>query len=165
LRTRSPEWKKLQRIAKLAKFQFGLETLLQYREDVEQKERDELFRRTYKLQVEIQKRNELTVKFQETRDELSQKQSENAQHGELDYFYRYLDRLTHEIKESEKRLSQLHGEVQSQKEVVIEATKKQKTLATMRAKKKREFIAAVDSQEQKSIDELVVNRYTNKEPN
>jgi flagellar protein FliJ len=165
LRTRSPELKRLQGIDKLAKFRFGLETLLQYREDVEQKERDELFRRTYQYQVEIQKRNELTVKFQETMNELSQKQSENAPHSELDFFYRYLNRLTQEIKESEKRLSQLHTEVQSQKEAVIEATKKKKTLATMRAKKKVEFMAAVDSQEQKEIDELVVNRYTSREPN
>jgi flagellar protein FliJ len=162
---RSPELKTLQRIAKLAKFQFGLQTLLQYREDVEQKERDELFRRTYQYQVEIQKRNELTVKFQETMVELSQKRSENASHREFDYFYRYLDRLSQEIKDSEKRLSQLHGDVQSQKEAVIEATKKQKTLATMRAKKKRDFMTAVDIREQKEVDELVVTRYTIKAPN
>jgi flagellar protein FliJ len=149
----------------LAIFRFGLETLLQYREDVEQKERDELFRRTYKYQVETQKRNELAVKLQETMVELSQKRSENAPHPEFDIFYKYLNRLAQEIKECDKCLLQLQAEVQSQKEVVIEATKKKKTLATMRAKKKRDFMAAVDSREQKEIDELVVTRYTSKEPN
>jgi flagellar protein FliJ len=149
----------------LAKFQFGLETLLQYREDVEQKERDELFRRDYKYQVEIQKRNELTVKFREIMAELSQKRSENASHMELDFFYRYLNRLTLEIEENGKRLSQLQSEVQLQKEAVIEATKKKKTLAVMREKKQREFLAAADSREQNDVDELVVTRYASKESN
>jgi flagellar protein FliJ len=140
-----------------------LETLLRHREDIEQKERDELFRRTYKYQIEVQKRNELTVKFQETMKELSLKRSENTPHNELDFFHLYLNRLTHEIRESEKRLSQLQAEVQSQKEAVIEATKKKKTLSTMREKKEREFIAEADKQEQKEVDELVVTRYANKE--
>jgi flagellar protein FliJ len=147
----------------LAKFRFGLETLLQYREDVEQKEREELLRRTYKHQLEAQKRIELAAKFQETMKELSRKQAENAPHKELDLFYIYLNRLTHEIKESEKRLVQLQAEVQSQKAVVIEASKKKKTLATMRTKKEREFIIAVDKKEQSEVDELVVLRYANKE--
>jgi flagellar export protein FliJ len=150
-------------MVRLAKFRFGLESVLRYREDVEQKEKDEFFRRTYQYQLEINKRNELAAKLQETMKELSQKRSENASHGELDFFYSYLNRLTHEIKESEKRLAQLHADVQLQKEVVIDATKKRKTLATMRTKKKREFIAAAESQEQKEVDELVVNRYTSKE--
>jgi flagellar FliJ protein len=149
----------------LAKFRFGLQTLLQHREDVEEKERDELFRRTYHYQVEFQRRNELAMKFQETMRELSQKRSENIPHRELDFFYKYLDRLTREIRESEKRLLKLHTEVQSQKEVAIEASKNKKTLATMRAKKKQEFIAALDSQEQKDVDELIITRYTSKDPN
>jgi flagellar export protein FliJ len=148
----------------LAKFRFALETLLRHREDLEQKERDELLRRTYKYQLETQKRNDLTAKFQETMKELSFKRSENTPQNELDFFYLYLNRLTHEIRESEKRLSQLQAEVQSQKEVVIEASKKKKTLATMRGKKEREFMAAADKQEQKEVDELVVTRYGNKEP-
>jgi flagellar protein FliJ len=162
LRTRSPELKTLQGTANLAKFRFGLETLLQYREDLEQKERDELLRRTYQYQVEIQKHNDLTAKFQEMMKELSQKRSENAPHNELDLFYKYLNRLSLEIRDSDKRLVQLQEEVQSQKEAVIEASKKKKTLATMRTKKQREFIAAVDREEQKEVDELVVTRYANK---
>jgi len=132
---------------------------------MEEKERDELFRRTYRYQVETQKRNALTVKFQETMKELSQKRSENSPHKELDYFYKYLDRLLLEIKESDKRLAQLQTEVQSQKEIVIEAIKKKKTLSMMQERKRREYIAAMDNLEQKDIDELVVSRYASKEPN
>jgi flagellar export protein FliJ len=147
----------------LAKFQFNLETLLRHREDIEQKERDELFRLTYKYQLELSNRDHLTGKFQETMNELSLKQAENSVHRELTYFYLYLKRLNYEIGECEKRLCQLQSEVQAQKEVVIEASKKRKTLATMKGKKEKEHILASEKQEQKEIDELVVTRYTTRE--
>jgi flagellar export protein FliJ len=147
----------------VATFRFGLETLLRHREEIEQKELDELFRRTYKYQIEVNKYNDLSSQLQQTMKELSQRQSENAPHRELDYYHLYLRRLTQEIKESEKRLTLLQSEVQSQKEAVVEAAKKRKTLATMRAKKEKEFLTAVEKQEQKEIDELVVTRYAGKE--
>jgi flagellar protein FliJ len=147
----------------VAKFRFSLETLLRHREEIEQQERDELFRRNYKYQVELNNLNALTAQLQQTMKELSLRQSENAPCQELDFYYRYIARLNHEIKESEKRLTQLQSEAQSQKEAVIEATKKRKILATIRAKKEKEFLAAVEKQEQKDIDELVVTRYAGKE--
>jgi flagellar export protein FliJ len=147
----------------VAKFRFGLETLLRYREDREQKERDELSHRTKKYQVEFDNCDKLTKKLRATMKELSQKQSENAPHQELDYYYRYLARLNHEISESKKRLAQLQVDVQSQKEAVIEASKKRKTIATMRAKKEQEFVIALDRQEQKEVDDMVVARYARRE--
>jgi flagellar protein FliJ len=149
----------LQRIVDLPKFNFSLETLLRYREDTEQRARDELFRITYKHQVELNHRNSLTAKFQETMNEISLKCEKNAIDEELNWSYLYLNRLTHEIKECEKRLTQLRSEVQAQKEVVIEAAKKRKALASMKAKKEKEFLIAMERQEQKEIDDLVVTRY------
>ena len=147
----------------MAKFRFGLETLLRHREDIEQKEQDELHRRTYRYQIELRNRDTLTARLQETRKELSLKQSENALQKELDYYYRYCARLAHEIGESKKRLAQLQTDVQLQRAVVIEASKNKKILATMRKKKEREFMAAAEKQEQKDIDELVAARYTARE--
>ena len=148
----------------MARFRFALETLLRHREGIEQKEKDELSRCTYRYQIELHKRSDLSAKFEETMQELSQKQSENAPHRELDYFCLYLNRLIQEIRESEKRLSQLQSEVQSQKEVVIEVTKKRKILTAMRTKKETEYRIDLERQEQKEIDELVVTRYAGREP-
>jgi flagellar FliJ protein len=156
---RLPELRKLRRIVNLPKFKFSLETLLRHREDLEQRERDELFRITYKQQVEVNHRNSLTAKFQETMNEITRKCEQNAIDHELNWFYLYLNRLTHEIKESEIRLAQLHSEVQAQKEKLIDAAKKRKVLASMKAKKEKEFITAMEKQEQKEIDDLVVTRY------
>lgn len=143
----------------MPKFTFTLETLLRHREDIEQRERDELFRITYKYQVELDHRNGLTASFHETMQEIALKYENNTIDPELAWSYRYLNRLTYEIGESDKRLAQLQSEIQAQKVIVIEASKKRKTLSSMKAKKEKEFILAVEKQEQKEIDEIVVTRY------
>ncbi len=148
----------------MPRFLFNLEILLRHRENIEEKERDELLRLTYKYQLELRNRDNLASKFQETMKELSTKQAGNSSHQELNWYYLYLNRLTHEIAKCEKRLSKLQSEIQAQKEVVIEASKKRKTLATMKEKKQKEHMVAQEKQEQKEVDELVVMRYTAKEP-
>lgn len=143
----------------MPKFTFTLETLLRHREDIEQRERDALLRMNYKYQVELDHRNDLTARFHETMKEIALKCEKNDIDQELNWYYLYLNRLTYEIGESEKRLLQLQAEIQAQKEIVIEAAKKRKTLASMKAKKEKEFIFEMEKQEQKTIDDLVVTRY------
>jgi flagellar export protein FliJ len=147
----------------VARFRFSLEMLLRHREHIEQRERDELLRLTYKQQVELQNREDLSTKFRETMNELSLKQNEDPSSPELNYYYLYLNRLTYEIGECEKRLLKLQSEIQAQKEVVIEASKKKKTLTTLKAKREKEFIHAQEKKEQKEIDDLVVTRYVTRE--
>jgi flagellar protein FliJ len=143
----------------LPKFRFSLETLLRHREDIEQREKEELLRLTYKYQIEVSNRNGLNARYQETTKEITEKSSVNANDPELNWFYLYLNRLTHEIKECEVRLAKLQSEVQTQKEAVIEASKKRKTLASLKTKREKEFIFEMEKQEQKEIDDLVVTRY------
>jgi flagellar export protein FliJ len=143
----------------LPKFKFSLETLLRHRENLEQSARDELLRLTYNYQVELGRREGLRAKSQETMKELSLKRAENTASEELEWFYLYLNRLAQEIWESTKRLEQLDSEVQAQKIVVIEASKKRKTLDLMKAKRQRQFAFALEKQEQREIDELVVTRF------
>jgi flagellar export protein FliJ len=151
--------KKLQRIDVLARFLFTLETLLRHREDVEQKEKDELFRLNYKYQTELRHRDDLILKLERTMAELSHKRLENPGHEELNWFDLYLNRLNHEIKQSNKSLAQLNAEVEAQKMTVIEASKKRKILASLRSKKEKEFVEAMEKLEQKEVDDLVVTRF------
>ena len=155
----SPELKRSQRISDLPKFLFSLETLLRHREDLEQKERDELLRLTYRYQTELRRRDDLSLKFRDTMRDISIKRSENSDHLELNWHYLYINRLTQEIGESETCLARLQSEIEAQKEVVIEAAKKKKVLASLRSRREKEFTAAAEKQEQKEVDDLVVTRY------
>lgn len=147
----------------MPRFLFSLETLLRHRENIEQKEQEELFRLNYRHQTELRHHDDLSLKYRETMNELALKQMEHSDHQELNWFYLYINRLTREIGESEKRLAQLEIEVQAQKEVVIEASKKRKVLASLRSKKEKEFVFATEKQEQKDVDDLVITRFTGRE--
>ena len=147
----------------MPKFQFNLETLLRHREEIEQKEKDELLRLTYQYQTELNHRYGLSLKFRDTMEELSLQRSENRENQGLNLYYLYLNRLTLEIGQSEKRLAELQAQVQAQKEAVIEASKKRKALTSLRSKREKEFAAAVEKQEQKEVDDLVITRYGSRE--
>jgi len=147
----------------LRKFKYSLETLLKYREGIEERERDELNRLMYKHQVETNIRNGLSAKLQETIRDMASVCADRSRDRELNWFHLYVNRLTLEIGESEKRLTKLESEIRAQKEAVIEASKNRKTLASMKAKKEREFLLELDRLEQKETDELVITRYAKAE--
>jgi flagellar export protein FliJ len=143
----------------LAKFRFNLEVLLKHREDIEQKERDELLRIRYAYQVARGELEQLEIKRSQTMKDLALKQTEKADSRDMNWFYLYLNRLHTEIEELKKRLIELDSQVQAQKTVVIEATKKRKVLSILRSKRKKEFIRALDKKEQKEVDEWITARY------
>ena len=143
----------------MARFRFSLETLLKHREDIEQQERDTLLRIQYIYQLTLRRRDSLQEKRLETMLRLSRKQSENPEAGDLEWFRLYLNRLAHEIDESEKQLVKLDSEIQEQKMVVVEAVKKRKVISTLKAKREREFNIALDKKEQKEVEEWVATRY------
>lgn len=143
----------------MAQFRFNLEVLLKHREDIEQKERDELLRITYAYQVALRKREQLEQKLRETMKELALKQTENIDSQDMRWFFLYLNRLNHEIYEAEKLLIKLDSEVQAQKAIAIEASKNRKVLSTLKSKKKKEFIIALNKKEQKEVEEWIAVRY------
>ncbi len=143
----------------MKKFVFNLETLLQYRINLEEKERNELARLKFLLQTEINHRNDLRGQLRRTALELSRLQNENADSREVDLYYRYEDRMRYEIDLSDKKILQLEKDLQAQKLVVIEATKKKKGLESLKTRKQKEYDLAVERQGQKAIDEIVVTRF------
>ena len=157
--TRSQGSKGLQRINRLPKFTYSLETLLRYKVEIEDRERDVLHRLTYTYQLEDGIRNGLAAKYQETMHDMVAKYADKFRNEELSWFHLYLNRLTSEIGECEKRLVQLHSKIKAQKEALIEASKNRKTLASMKAKKEKEYFAEQEKREQKEIDDLIVVRY------
>lgn len=148
----------------MKRFLFSLETLLRHRRNLEEKERAQLSRLFAKFKSEVAHLQSLQAKHHETLTELAQKRVDGSEHDEALLFYPYLDRLRHEMRRSEKRIAQLEQELEAQKTAVIEAKKKKRVLETLRTKKLKQFNAALDKEEQKAIDEIVVTRFAHKAP-
>jgi flagellar FliJ protein len=147
----------------MKRFKFGLTTLLRHRVNLEEKERVELSHIQFMYQTEQSHRISLESKLQETLKELTQKRAARTDHQELTWFYLYLDRLRLEIEQSGKRLAGLEQKLEKQREKVIDATKNRKVLDTLKTKKEKEYNLTMDKLEQKTIDDLVVIRYANKQ--
>jgi len=143
----------------MAKFHFNLQTLLQHREDREQEARDELMRRSYRLQSEQHNLDELQRKFNETAaEEVAARDTDEFCDYRM-YYRLYQDRLRLEIDACEKKLAQLRAQVEEQKTTVVEASKKRKTLSSLREKRQKEFDIGQEKAWQKEMDDLEVVRY------
>ena len=151
-----------QRMFDVRRFVFSLETLLRHREDLEQKEKDELMKKNHRLQTEVHHRDGLAAKYFETMKEMARSRTGEVDARELDLYSLYAKRLTCEIDRSEKRLEKLREQVQEQKQAVVEASKKRKVLASLKARKEREFFSELEKQEHKDVDDLVVTRFVPK---
>jgi len=147
----------------MAKFRFSLQALLKRREDVEQAARDEMMLRVSRQQQEQQKLDDLRNRRNETAMEMAEKQQEDTAYGELIYYRMYLDRLDLEIENSHRRLVRLKAEVEIQRKILVEASKKRKTLSSLRDKKEKEFKLALEKTFQKEIDDIVVLRHSHKQ--
>jgi flagellar FliJ protein len=143
----------------MAKFRFSLQTLLRYREDAEQAARDEMMLRVSRQQQEQRKLDDLKNRRAENAAEMAAKQQDNTAYDELIYYRMYLDRLDYEIENSHNRLVRLRAEVEVQRKKLVEASKKRKTLTSLRDKKEKEFKLELDRTFQKEIDDIVVIRH------
>jgi flagellar export protein FliJ len=143
----------------MAKFRFSLQTLLRRREDAEQAARDEMMMRVSRQQQEQQKLDELKKRRAENTAEMVAKQQDSKAYGELIYYRMYIHRLDMEIENSNKRLVRLRAEVEVQRKVLIEASKKRKTLTSLRDKKEKAFNIEMERAFQREIDEIVVLRH------
>jgi len=147
----------------MKKFSFRLETLLRYRVNIEEKEREALSRLNFRLHTEMNQLDRLNNREHEARVELAHARASSANDLEIHWYYPYLDRLRLEIERSNKRIAQLEKQIDAQKAVVVEATKNKKVLDTMKKKKVKEFTAAIEKLEQKAVDEIAATRSARKE--
>jgi flagellar FliJ protein len=145
------------------KFSFGLETLLNYRITIEEKERLALSRLILKMQTERKERDRLRAKRDETMAERTRMRGAKENDADAYWYNTYVDRLESQIKKCGERMAQIQKELDAQKTVVISARKNRKVLDTLKAKKAKEHTAAVEKLEQKTVDEIVITRYANRE--
>jgi flagellar protein FliJ len=147
----------------LKKFAFSLETLLQYRNNIEERERLALTRLNFRLQNEIAQRERLQALIRETIAELRRRRNGAADEIELQSYYPYIERLRLAVAESDKDIARLEELVVAQKKMLIEAARNTKILDTLKSKKLKEFTTAIERLEQKAVDEMVVTRFARKE--
>lgn len=142
----------------MKKFSFNLENLLRHRRNIEEREKTALSRIQFNLLTEQRKREQIARKNLEALVELESLRRASAGQEELRFYYPYLERLRHEAELSDQSIVRLEKELHEQKSAVLTASRNKKVIEILKSRKKSEFLAEVDRQEQKAIDEMVVSR-------
>ncbi len=148
----------------MKKFVFGLETLLQHRTNIEEKERDKFSRLRAELLVELNHRETLYARQAETLSELMLTKSSGADSQEIGWYYRFLDRLAYEVKKSSQRIVELEQRLETQKQVMIEASRKKQVIENLKKRRRKEYSVAVEREDQINMDEIVVTRFARQRP-
>jgi len=147
----------------MKKFSFRLETLLQHRHHLEEKERTKFSAIRNELLAEVDHIQALRTTQAQALAELAQTKSGDCDAQEITWHYRFLDRIALELERSARRIAELEGKLEIQKQVMIEAMRDKKMIENLRSKREKEFLTALERAEQKSVDEIVVTRYAHKQ--
>jgi flagellar export protein FliJ len=147
----------------MKKFIFSLETLLKHRRNLEEKERANFSRIRGELLAAIAHRESLCARQAQTLSELTVEKLGRCDSQEIGWFYRYLDRLTQEMKLSADRIRELEKQLEAQKQIMTEASRAKKMIENLQHKKQKEYLVSLERMEQKSVDEIVVTRFALKQ--
>jgi len=147
----------------MKKFSFRLETLLQHRHHLEEKERTKFSAIRNELMAEMKRVQALRTEQARTLAGLAQRKSGNCDLREIIWHYRFLDRIALELERAAKRIAEVEGRLEAQKQVMIEAMRDKKVLENLRSKRKKEYLTVLERTEQKAVDDVVVTRYAHKQ--
>ena len=146
----------------MRKFVFNLETLLNHRIRLEEREKERLAWIHYRLENEQRNIERLQARHLEVREELGQLRLKNYDGGEVALYSAFLRRLDGDIEQAKSRLVGLKRDLEEQMAVWVERSKDKKVLEKLRGRKEREHDTAVEKLEQKTVDELVITQFANK---
>lgn len=141
-------------------FKFRLQSVLEFKEKIEEDEKRELARLK-----EIQKREEEHLNYLKSLKvhrslELMQKSAQGILNvEELQRYHLHIEKLKEDIAQQEIKLQQIAMEVEQQRLKLLEATKEKKTYEKLKEKHYEEFLKEVEDEERKLIDELATTRY------
>ncbi len=140
-------------------YRFNLESLLNYRryqEDILQKEladvQNELVRHEQKLHQVKQNRRKCS-------QDLHQRQKMGGSVSGLIMYFRYLERLSLDIDQQQRRVVKSKKQVDAKRRELLEIMKKRKTLEKLKERGFLDDMQRMRKKEQNLIDEAAANRH------
>jgi len=147
----------------MKKFSFRLQTVLNVKEQKEEKLKNELLKlNALKAKQEILLRELDAVKKQKGREK-QQCQSEGTSIDRLVHFEKHIQSLMAKIDDTEKKIKELERMSDKKREEVVQATKEKKVFEKLKERDFRVFNKAISDAEQKALDEIAISKYNRRE--
>lgn len=142
----------------MKRFQFTLDKLMGYKDQVLSKEKNDLAQlRSDQLKV-ISEKEEMEQKLRESGEEFAEKAALGMSIMEITMFKGFHNALIDQIRLKEKQISEFDDRIAKQLNVVVEASKDVNSLEKLRDKQLDEYRFRVNKSEEQFIEEYVSNK-------
>ncbi len=141
----------------MKRFEFSLNRLKGYKQQVLDREKNDLAHLRRQQQQYIDEKNALEEKLRRSNDEFCEKSAQGMTIMQVTTFKGYHHSLSKQIKELELSIENMEVKVQRQLGVVIEATKEVSSLEKLEDKQLEEYNFKAAKAEEQFISEYVMN--------
>ena len=142
----------------MKKFKFSLDKLLNYKEQILDKEKNELSALRHKKQSAEEELLEVKNHLKVSNQNYIEKSQAGMSAQDMVVSKRYLNSLTDRIFQLDKIIAIYEEKIQKQLLVVIEATKEVNTVKKLEEKQLEEYNTAVRKADENFIQEFVINQ-------
>jgi flagellar FliJ protein len=139
----------------MKKFQFSLETVLNYKDQVLeslQNEHAQLMAQVREQEALVEGKRE---KYRRSNEEFRKKKAEGMTVLDATCYERWLRVLESEIQREQRKLDEMKKKAEKKRLEVVEAKKESSSLEKLKEKKQEEYQKAVEKNEEQEIDEFV----------
>lgn len=142
------------------RFRFRLQTVLEYKQRREEEEQRELAKKKEILAKE-EKRLRSLQRLQETRrQELAEKSAKGDLNvDELRMYHEHQKKMARDIAHQNVRVQQAQADMEFQRQKLLQASKEKKTYEKLKEKHHQAFVAEVEAEEAKLIDEIATTKF------
>ncbi len=141
------------------KYQFKLEAVRRLREFEEEKRQREFSDAQRIAENEQVVLDKLIVSRSRTEAEFRQNAETGDTASQAAMYRFYLERLTEQVKDQERKVAKAKKACEEKREALLEAMKKRKALDRLKEKGEQAFLAQLNSDEEKFINEMAINRF------
>lgn len=139
----------------MKKFMFSLQKLQNYKEQVLQKEKNDLANLRSQQQLAVNEKARLTRELHAANDDFVRKSALGMEIQHIVLAKHYIKSLSDQIRAFERRIAQLGKAIEAQLQIVVEATRECSSLEKLRDKQYEEYKVAEAKAEELFIAEFV----------
>lgn len=139
----------------MKKFQFTLEKLLDYKDQVLEKEKNDLAYLHAEKNSALEHKEELEQYMKEAQDDFNFRAQKGISPMEMFMFKEYHNTLRLSIEDTTREIEKLEASIEKQTGVVTEASKDVKSLEKLEEKQLEEYNHAAAKENEQFIDEFV----------
>jgi flagellar protein FliJ len=140
-------------------YHFKLEALRRYRQYEEERLQKELADAVRRRDLTAAAMDDRLEQRNETESALYQSQNQSTFSSHFCIYVRYLQGLEERIVKQRRRLSEAEKDTDRRRDNLLQAVKKRKTLDRLNEKGLKAYIAELDHEELKFINEIAINRF------